>query len=39
MPNFYNKMNLLLLMKKLKICNIDFCIMYIKNKLKENVLS
>lgn len=40
MPKTYNKAEFTqLVMKKLKeICNIDFCIMYSKNKLKENVL-
>ncbi|BDR65783.1 hypothetical protein N072000002_00120 [Clostridium tetani] len=40
MPKTYNKTEFIeLVMKKLKeICNIDFCIMYSKNKLKENVL-
>ncbi|NME96488.1 hybrid sensor histidine kinase/response regulator [Clostridium cochlearium] len=40
MPKTYNKAEFTqLVMKKLKeICNIDFCVMYSKNKLKENVL-
>lgn len=40
MPKTYNKIEFTqLVMKKLKeICNIDFCIMYSKSKLKENIL-